>query len=104
MGETIIKLRRFWETNIREILTNYILHYGKTEEICLLLIKLKQIAVLQYKELWGNMRSILELRSIPITKQTVATRSTTYVRHMKKHIKHILCQTEHQSIYAGKVP
>lgn len=90
--------------NISEILTNYIRQDGKTVDICLLLIKLKQIAVLQSKELWGTMGSVSELRSIPVTKQTVVTRSTTYVRHMAKHIKHISCQTEHQSINAGRVP
>jgi hypothetical protein len=75
----------------------------ETVDACLLLIKLKQIAILQYKDLWGMTGPVSELISIPVAKQTVATRSTTYVRHMEKHIKHISCQTEHQSINAAKV-
>lgn len=72
--------------------------------MCLLLIKLKQIAILLKGKAPWKCEIDFRVRSIPITKQTVAARSFTYVRHMEKYIKHISCQTKHQSIYVGKVP
>lgn len=67
--------------------------------MCLLLINLKQIAIPQKKETFGNMRSISESDQFLLQRrQLLQERSPTYVRHMEKHVKHISCQTKHQSI------
>lgn len=64
--------------NIREILTNGIIQYGKTVEICLLLITLKQIAVLQ------------ELRKYEIN---FGVEINSYYKADSCNKKHHICET-----------